>query len=652
MNSHRMKKTTLLALAALSALALQPLTSFAEEKPVSPATSPANETPTYLKQEKPVESAVPTPTPPALPRETEEQRNARMAWWRDARFGMFIHWGVYARLAGIYDGKEIPSLGEQIMGRGQIPVPNYKELAKQFNPTKYNPEEWVLQAKRAGMKYIVITAKHHDGFALWPSAVNDWNVASTLYKKDLLKPLAEACKKHGIKLGFYYSHSVDWSNGGACNNWDPAGKDDMVNYMNKIAIPQIKELVTNYGDAPAVLWWDVPVGMNYDYATRILEITKARPNLIQNNRLYKMAGHMGVVDMATLEANKGNPLYGDTETPEQYIPPTGLGDRDFEVCMTMNDTWGYKSYDHNWKSSKTLIRQLIDIASKGGNYLLNIGPTGEGLFPEPIVERLEDMGKWMAVNSESIYGTHASPFAKLIWGRCTQKKHDGGTTLYLQVFDWPKDGKLLLPGLENKVKSASLLADGKKLKFEKTPAGVLIDVPDKALDPASTVIKLKITGDPKVAKVYIKPGEDGAIQLPAAVADFPTPAKGHSPRFQEGETGNEIGFWDNPDSAVSWEFTEAKPGEYEVLAEVSGLENSKATIEIQAAGAKDGGKLAASLTATGHYKNFETQNLGKLHIDSNGELTLTIRPDATDWKPFNFRKVTLRRTGLNGTDVR
>ena len=190
------------------------------------------------------------------------------------------------------------------------------------------------------------------------------------------------------------------------------------------------------------------------------------------------------------------------------------------------------------------------------------------------------------------------------------------------------------------------------MKFEKTPAGVLIDVPDKALDPVSTVIKLKITGDPKVAKVYIKPGEDGAISLPAAAADFPTPAKGHSPRFQEGEAGNEIGFWDNPNSAVSWEFTEAKPGEYEVLAEVSGLENSKATLEIQAAGAKDGEQLAASLTATGHYKKFETQNLGKLHIDSHGELTLTIRPDATDWKPFNFRKVTLRRTGLNGTDVR
>ena len=190
------------------------------------------------------------------------------------------------------------------------------------------------------------------------------------------------------------------------------------------------------------------------------------------------------------------------------------------------------------------------------------------------------------------------------------------------------------------------------MKLEKTPAGVLIDVPDKALDPVSTVIKLKITGDPKVAKVYIKPGEDGAITLLAAAADYPTPAKGHSPRFQEGETGNEIGFWDNPDSAVSWDFTEAKPGEYEVLAEVSGLENSKATIEIQAAGAKDGEKLPASLTATGHYKKFETQNLGKLHIDSNGELTLTIRPDANDWKPFNFRKVTLRRTGLHGTDVR
>ena len=604
----------------------------------APATSPATETPTYLKQNKSAEAPVATPAPDDLPRETEEQRDARMAWWRDARFGMFIHWGVYARLAGTYDGKQIPSLGEQIMGKGEIPVAKYKELAKEFNPTKYNAEEWVLLAKRAGMKYIIITAKHVDGFALWPTATNDWDVEATLYKKDLLKPLAEACKKHGIKLGFYYAQTVDWSNGGACNNWDPEGKDDIPNYMKNIAIPQIKELANNYGDAPAILWWDVPVAMKYDYAKQILDVLSVRPGLIQNNRLFKMHGHMGVIDMAALEEIKGNPLYGDTETPEQYIPPTGLGDRDFEVCMTMNDTWGYKSYDDNWKSSKVLIHQLIDIASKGGNYLLNVGPTGEGLIPEPSVERLEAIGKWMAVNSESIYGTTHSPFAKLIWGRCTVKKHEGSTTLFLHVFDWPKDGKLLVPGLESKVKSASLLANGTKLKFEKTPEGVIIQVPKQALDADATVIKLEIVGEPKVSKVFIKPVKDGSIELPAALADFPTPVKGGTPRFQEGEAGNEIGFWDNAEAPVSWEFAGAKPGEYEVLGEISGIKDAKAIVEF------GDQKINSSLSSTVNYNKYNIQSLGKIRIAGEGDQVLVIKPDPANWTAFNLRKVTLKPT--------
>ena len=606
------------------------------ETTIAPATSPANETPSYLMQDKPAEHAIAAPDD--LPRETKEQRDTRMAWWRDARFGMFIHWGVYARLGGIYDGKEIPSLGEQIMGKAEIPVAKYKELAKEFNPTKYNPEDWVLMAKKAGMKYIVITAKHVDGFALWPTATNDWDVESTLYKKDLLKPLAEACKKHGIKLGFYYAQTVDWSNGGACNNWDPEGKDDIPNYMKNIAIPQIKELANNYGDAPAILWWDVPVAMNYDYAKQILDVLRVRPSLIQNNRLFKMHGHMGVIDMAALEEIKGNPLYGDTETPEQYIPPTGLGDRDFEVCMTMNDTWGYKSFDHNWKSSKTLIRQLIDIASKGGNYLLNVGPTGEGLFPEPIVERLDDIGKWMAANGESIYGTTASPFPKLAWGRCTQKQSKDETTLYLQVFDWPKDGELLVPGLESQVKSAQMLVGGAELKFEKTPNGLLIEVADKALDPNATVIKLEIVGEPKVAATFIKPSKDGSVQLIAALSDFPAPAKGGTPRFLEGETEKAIGYWENPEAAVTWEFTGAKPGEYEVLAEVSGIKDAKIIVEI------GDQKLVAPLANTKNYAYYKIQPLGKIRIADDGKQVLVIKPEPTNWTAFNLRKVTLKPT--------
>jgi len=427
-----MNKTPL-ALAIIGTLALQPLSVFAEDKPAAPAATPA-----------------PTPNPDPYANETKAERDARMAWWRDARFGMFIHWGVYAVPAGFHKGKPIGGLG----------------------------------------------AKHHDGFALWPSAASDWDIEATPYKKDLLKPLAEACKKHGIKLGFYYSQAKDWINDGASTP-NPKPSRTMDQYIDEIAVPQMRELLTNYGDAPVIIWWDFPTAMNEERAAKLIDLLKLKPSIIHNNRLLKIAPY-GKVDMEKIKSGKREPYSGDTETPEQHIPATGFGERDWEACMTINDTWGFKSNDHNWKSSKTLIQHLIDIASKGGNYLLNVGPTAEGLIPEPSVERLEDIGKWMTVNSESIYGTQASPFPKLAWGRCTQKKHDNGTTLYLHVFERPADRKLLVPGLENQVESAALLANNEKLEFKKTPKGVELQVPTKALDPNATVIKLEILGEPKV----------------------------------------------------------------------------------------------------------------------------------------------------------
>jgi alpha-L-fucosidase len=632
-----MKKTTL-TLTLLGALALQPLTTFAEDKPAAPAPSA-------------------TPNPDPYTNETKAERDARMAWWRDARFGLFIHWGVYAVPGGIHKGKPVDGYGEWIMEKGKIPVEEYKAYAAQFNHTQYDPEAWVALAKKAGMKYIVITAKHHDGFALWPSAVNDWNIGSTPYKKDLLKPLAEACKKHGIKLGFYYSQAMDWSNGGACSQ-DPNNKRTMDEYIDQVAVPQVNELLTNYGDAPVILWWDTPAAMNEERAAKLIEPLKLKPGIIHNNRLLKVAP-CGVVDMEALKSGKREPYAGDTETPEQHIPATGIGDHDWEACMTINHTWGFKSDDHEWKSTKVLLQNLIDIASKGGNYLLNVGPTAEGLIPQASVERLEEIGKWMDANGESIYGTGASPFPKLPWGRCTTKKHAGGTTLYLHVFEWPTEGKLLLPGLENKVKSAQMLVGGAALKFEKTPNGVVIDVPAQAPDANASVIKMEIAGKPKVVQLFIKPAADGSIVLPASLVDFGIPAKGSAPSLQLSKDGPEISSWHNPEAPVSWSFSGLQPGDYEVLAEISGPDNAKAVVELGAAAPilnvdvsgikKDKTaeenkveKLPASLKATGSYHKFETQNLGTLEIEEQGEKTLTIRPDPTDWKPFNLRKVTLK----------
>lgn len=432
-------------------------------------------------------------------------KDERMQWWREARFGMFIHWGVYAQFAGVYNGHEqLKGGAEWIMNRSKIPVAEYQAMAKQFNPVKFNADEWVRTAKDAGMKYIVITSKHHDGFAMFQSAVSKWNIAdATPYGKDILKPLAAACKKYGIKLGFYYSQAQDWNNpGGAVSrkaasdgwlnpdsakidaytkehngHWDPAQETASFNdYIDRVAVPQVKELLTNYGEV-AVLWWDTPTNMTDEAALKLQALLPLQPNIITNDRL------------------KRPNFPGDTKTPEQKIPTVAeLDGMDWETCMTMNGTWGYRTSDNKWKSTETLIHNLCDIASKGGNYLLNVGPKPDGTFPEQSIQSLKEMGDWMKVNGEAIYATKAGPLQSLAWGRCTKKENAEGTVLYLSVFNWPAEGKLLLPGIQNAAANAVLLADKSVWKTENTADGIIIHLPAKAPDAVASVIKLQVKG--------------------------------------------------------------------------------------------------------------------------------------------------------------
>jgi alpha-L-fucosidase len=432
-------------------------------------------------------------------------KDQRMQWWREARFGLFIHWGVYSVPAGSWDGRQIGGIGEWIMNRAKIPVADYQRMAKQFNPVNYDPDAWVKMAKNAGMKYIVITSKHHDGFALFETKASKWNVVdATVYGKDLLKPLAEACKKYGIRLGFYYSQAQDWNNPGGSaarkltkegwanpdsviidaytkehnGHWDPEQeKETFAQYIDNVAVPQVKELLTNYGDV-AVLWWDTPTNMTDDAATKLQSLLTLQPAIITNDRL------------------KRPNFAGDHKTPEQRIPNLkDLDGSDWETCMTMNGTWGFKSYDHDYKTPETLIRNLLDIASKGGNFLLNVGPTNLGEFPPESVDILAKMGQWMKINGEAVYATKASPWGLFEWGRCTKKETKEGTSLYFSVFEWPADGKLEISNFKNKISSARLLADGKKLKTSVSKDGVLtIVLPSKAPDPIASVIKVIVSG--------------------------------------------------------------------------------------------------------------------------------------------------------------
>jgi alpha-L-fucosidase len=547
--------------------------------------------------------------------ETPAQRDARLAWWRAARFGMFIHWGVYAVPAGTYNDKRIPGIGEWIMNRGKIPMAEYQAYAKQFNPTNYDADAWVKLAKEAGMKYIVITSKHHDGFTLFDSKASDWNVLkASPYGKDLLQPLAAACRKHGLKLGFYYSQAQDWNNGGAAagGKWDPAQQRSMDDYIDQIAVPQVKEILTRYGEFPAVLWWDTPTDMNKERADKLLPLLKLKPGIIHNNRL-------------------GGGYKGDTETPEQFIPATGYPGRDWETCMTLNDTWGFKSYDDKWKSPETLIRNLVDIASKGGNYLLNVGPTSDGRIPEASIARLKAVGAWMKINGRAIYGTSATPFKRLPWGRCTKELTPDGATLFLHVFNWPKDGRLVVPGLKNAALSARLLATGANLDVSATQEGVLIIVPATAPDPIASTIVLKIKGAPEVGQTPILQESDGAVRLLAAEA------RTHGSELKLEDANENLGYWVNPADWADWTFQVTQPGKFQVSAEVASLGQGKFEVVL------GGQKLTGTAAKTGDYGKYKQVKLsGTLELAEPGQVTVALKAVKDGWEPLNLKSLTLK----------
>jgi alpha-L-fucosidase len=571
------------------------------------------------------------PRPAAEWAESPAARDARMAWWREARFGLFIHWGLYAIPAGEWNGKRVGGTGEWIQTNAPIPVADYEPLRDRFDPILFDADAWVLAAKRAGMKYVVITTKHHDGFCLFDSVHTDWDVAASPFKRDIMAEIASACRRHGLRVGWYHS-IMDWHHPDYLprRKWDtrPADDADFTRFRAYIAA-QCQELLTRYGPVD-VMWfdgewedtWTHEFGLDLAALCRRLQ-----PRIIINNRVDK-----GRNDMAGLD--REGDWAGDFGTPEQEVPQAGLPGVDWESCMTMNDTWGFRADDHNWKSARTLIRTLADTASKGGNFLLNVGPTADGLIPQASLERLADIGRWMDVNSEAIVGTSASPLGRLPWGRATTRGND----LYLIVFEWPTDGRLVVPGLLNDIREAVVVGhpSGRRLPAVREGDDVAITVPASPLHPDATVIRVRPVG--RLSTIKREPprpasgvSASGVVTLVAPDATLDGPALQFEDKYQA------LGFWTSRDAWASWTI-DAPAGRYSVDVDVSCLPASAGSQAVVLVGATP---LTLAVPSTGGWGEFQMVRAGEAQLPG-GPVTVKVMPGAEMTNALmNLRRVVL-----------
>lgn len=556
---------------------------------------------------------------------TIAERDARMDWWREARFGMFIHWGLYSAAGGEWEGRRNSMIASWISHEFEIPPAQYEaKLKPQFTADRFEPAEWARLAKRAGMKYMVITAKHHEGFCLFDSELTDYDSADAAAGRDMIRPMLDAFRDEGLRVGVYYS-MIDWHHSdypvvddplhplrnNAAAKAEPRDLSRYVDYMHG----QVRELMTNYGPID-ILWWDYSYGrMSGDTwrAEEMVELARSlQPNILMNNRLTALDS-----TFVTRDERFG----GDFQTPEQFVPPNGVPGLDWETCMTINTTWGYKPYDKDFKSSRQLIRTLIETASRGGNFLLNVGPRPDGTIPEEQVARLEAIGEWLDVNGEAIYGTTASPFPRRPrWGRVTTGKFRNGVTpLYLHVFDWPQDGKLRVDPLENEVTTAYRLADQQRasLPIETNEAGVIVTLPGSPLDADATVVVLEVQGRPVPAPFRIRPNDDGRFVLAAAAADL----HGDTIRYPSGEGDVEsIGWWTDPQDWVSWPLAVPETGYFRVNITYGCDATGGGAYTVEAGDEV----LRAESRPTGGWFERVTDSIGTIHLPA-GQTTVALR---------------------------
>lgn len=544
---------------------------------------------------------------------TDEER---MEWWTDARFGMFIHWGIYSVPAGFYKGQPQKNSAEWIMNRGKIPVAEYAKFAQLFNPTLFDAKEFVGLAKKAGMKYMVITAKHHDGFSMFHSKCNPFNVVdATPFGRDVMKELADECAKQGLKFGFYYSQAQDWSHpGGMGNNWDKTMQRVSSDaYVREKALPEVNQLLSDYGKI-AIFWWDTPRAMSKEVVDSLYHVTTAlQPEIITNDRL-------------------GADYPGDHKTFERHMPKKKPDAKYWELCQPISGSWGYRSDDQNFKSLETLLRNLADASSMGGNYLLNVSPTCLGTLAPTAVERLNAVGAWMEKNSEAIYGTEASPCSKVDWGYITMKKAGSLTKLYLHVFDW-EAGKITVP-IRNKSGKAYLLTNDKKRYKSKTgEEGLTIQLSGAAPDSINSVVVVELQSVPDaIPPKAFGQNEDGVVAFITESAEFEN-LQGFGIKYNSSKDC--IGSWTNEQERVYWTFAINKPGTFKVTANTAGLKESEFIVEV------NGQTQTVNIPATGDYDNFKALEIGNFEIKEAGAYKITFKPVLGKWQAVNLKDVVM-----------
>ncbi|MEI7731187.1 MAG: alpha-L-fucosidase [Verrucomicrobiota bacterium] len=552
----------------------------------------------------------------------------RGAWLKESRFAMFIHWGLYSELGGKWNDKTYYGIAEWIMNRAKIPAAEYEKVAGRFNPTAFEANEWVKLAKAAGMRHIMITAKHHEGFAMFKSAASPYNIVdATPFKRDPMKELAEACRAGGLRLGFYYSQTADWHERDAMGNtWDwPKEGRDFQRYLKTKAIPQIEELLRGYGPIAGV-WFDTPGPITPEESKMLVDLVhQLQPQCLVNSRIGNNLG-----DYDTL---------GDQEIPR--LPRPGL----WETPDTHNDTWAYAWYDRNWKSPREIAERLVRVVSRGGTYMLNVGPDGTGRIPEQSARILREVGQWVHAHEEAIHGADPTPFGPLAWGECTMR----GNTLFLHVIKWPADGRLVVPGLKTRVKNARLDGSG-KLTVKTTTDAVVIALPTKRPETLIPVVTLELAGPAEASReAFLLNGCRYTLEIGvAALAGCKQTDVRWMEKFGDWKHAECVAGWQGADSAATWGFRTVEPGSFYLDVEYTcPAEDDYSEWRVRSGDANltfpliDTGERPKRAAFGGALPRFRTYRVGVLDFPKAGAQQLSFGPTGLEGKGIRVSSLTL-----------